>query len=209
MARNVFSVDISWKRQYGRNDPRLAAMKNDYAVEVFFKPDVFEPPRENSEGEPQNSPPPSAGEVAKWLMEDGVGEKNKVWDVWGTAKRKFSRPKWQRYVYRMIPNMIRRGGIQNIYQGYMKFAQVVKHDFVSVISSIRKPRLEKKTIANKTEREIADDPTKPLIESGTMMGAVFVRVKKIPPKTSRSSTEEPSLVSSWRGQIPSWLRGGR
>ena len=99
MAKNMFSVSISWKRQYSsRRDPRLAAMKNDYMVEVFFKPDVVEPPRVNKEGEPQNSEPPKAGELAKWLMEDGVGEKKKVWDVWGKARKTYSKHKWRNFV---------------------------------------------------------------------------------------------------------------
>lgn len=203
MANNMFSVSVSWKRQYSsRRDPRLAAMQNDYAVEVFFKPGVTEPRKSH----------PEAGVVAKWLMEDGVGENGKVWDVWGIAKEKYSRRKWQRFVYRMIPDMIGRGRIQNIYQGYWKFAQIVKQDFISVINTMWTPKLEHKTVLNKKERGIAPRPSKPLIESGTMRGAVWVRVKKIQKNQSSVGLPEgyyEKPISHWRGQIPSFLRGGR
>lgn len=207
----VFSVSVSWKRQYGRRDPRLAAMKNDYMVEVFFKPDVVEPPRVNEEGEQQNSEPPKAGELAKWLMEDGVGEKKKVWDVWGEARKKYSKHKWRNFVYSMIPKMIQGGSIQNIYQGYMKFAQIVKLDFISAINSIWRPKLEHKTVLNKMERGIATGALgayKPLIESGTMRGAVWVRVRKIPPNLSKTGLPEgyyESESTEHRGQWPSWI----
>lgn len=202
MAKNMFSVSISWKRQYSsRRDPRLAAMKNDYAVEIFFKPGVTEPRKSH----------PEAGMVAKWLMEDGVGETGKVWDVWGIAREKYSRQKWQRFVYRMIPDMIGRGRIQNIYQGYWKFAQIVKQDFISTINSIWSPKLEHKTVLNKMERGIATGALgayKPLIESGTMRGAVWVRVKKIPPNLSKTGLPEGYYEresTEHRGQWPSWI----
>lgn len=199
MAKNMFSVSISWKRQYSsRRDPRLAAMQNDYAVEIFFKPGVTEPRKSH----------PEAGMVAKWLMEDGVGETGKVWDVWGIAREKYSRQKWQRFVYRMIPDMIGRGRIQNIYQGYWKFAQIVKQDFISVINTMWTPKLEHKTVLNKKERGIASRPSKPLIESGTMRGAVWIRVKKIPPNLSKTGLPEgyyESESTEHRGQWPSWI----
>lgn len=199
MAKNMFSVSISWKRQYSsRRDPRLAAMQNDYAVEVFFKPGVTEPRKSH----------PEAGMVAKWFMEDGVGETGKVWDVWGIAKEKYSRQKWQRFVYRMIPYMIGRGRIQNIYQGYLKFAQIVKQDFISVINTMWTPKLEHKTVLNKKERGIASRPSKPLIESGTMRGAVWVRVKEIPPNLSKTGLPEgyyEKESTEHRGQWPIWI----
>lgn len=204
----VFSVSVSWKRQYGRRDPRLAAMKNDYMVEVFFKPDVVEPPRVNKKGKPQKSNPPEAGELAKWLMEDGVGKKKKVWDVWGIAKKTFSKNKWRNFVYSIIPDMINKNQVQNIYQGYWKFAQIVKNDFIEILSSITEPALEHKTVLNKTERGVAEDPEKPLIESGTMRGAVWVRVKKIPPNLSKTGLPEgyyEKESTEHRGQWPVWI----
>lgn len=218
---NMFSVSVSWKRQYGASgaftwayngrqghNPRLAKMANDYEVELFFTPGVMEPPRKNKKGKPQKATPPEAGEVAKWLMEDGVGEKRKTWDVWGRCSELHSRKNWQRYVYRMIPSLITGGKIQNIYQGYQKFAQVVKKDFISVMEAMKSPALEPKTVINKTERGVAKDPDKPLIESRTMIGAVWVRVKKIPQKTTTSAVPEgyyDKTVSTWRGQVPSFL----
>lgn len=200
MAKNMFSVSISWKRQYSsRRDPRLAAMQNDYAVEVFFKPEVTEPRKSY----------PEAGMVAKWLMEDGVGETGKVWDVWGIAKEKYSRRKWQRFVYRMIPDMIGRGRIQNIYQGYWKFAQIVKQDFISVINTIWTPKLEHKTVLNKRERGVASRPSKPLIESGTMRSAVWVRVKKIMKAPTPKGMPEgyyDKETTIHRGQWPSFIK---
>ena len=200
MANNMFSVSVSWKRQYSsRRDPRLAAMQNDYAVEVFFKPGVTEPRKSY----------PEAGVVAKWLMEDGVGETGKVWDVWSIAKEKYSRRKWQRFVYRMIPDMIGRGRIQNIYQGYWKFAQIVKQDFISVINTLWTPKLEHKTVLNKKERGIASRPSKPLIESGTMRGAVWVRVKKIMKASAPKGMPEgyyDKETTIHRGQWPSFIK---
>lgn len=200
MANNMFSVSVSWKRQYSsRRDPRLAAMQNDYAVEVFFKPGVTEPRKSH----------PEAGMVAKWLMEDGVGETGKVWDVWGIAREKYSRRKWQRFVYRMIPDMIGRGRIQNIYQGYWKFAQIVKQDFISVINTLWTPKLEHKTVLNKKERGIASRPSKPLIESGTMRGAVWVRVKKIMKASTPKGMPEgyyDKETTIHRGQWPSFIK---
>ena len=218
---NMFSVSVSWKRQYGASgaftwayngrqgrNPRLAKMANNYEVELSFIPGVIEPPRTNKKGEPQNAPPPEAGEVAKWLMVDGVGEKRKKWDVWGMCRKLYSRPKWQHYVYRMIPSLITGGSIQNIYQGYQRFAQVVKKDFISVMEAIRSPALEPETVRNKTKRGIADDPSKPLIESRTMIGAVWVRVNKVATKTKSPLPEGyyDKPVSTWRGQVPSFLR---
>lgn len=213
---NMFSVSVSWKRQYGASgaftwayngrqghNPRLAKMKNDYEVELFFTPGVMEPPRTNKKGEPQKAMPPEAGEVAKWLMEDGVGKKRKRWDVWGRCRELHSRQNWRRYVYRMIPSLITKGKIQNIYQGYQKFAQVVKKDFISVMKAMKSPALEPKTVVNKKRRGVAKkDPSKPLIESRTMIGAVFVRVKKVAAKAQSSL----SASTEWRGQIPSYLR---
>lgn len=211
---NMFSVSVSWKRQYGASgaftwayngrqgqNPRLAKMKNDYEVELFFTPGVMEPPRTNKKGEPQKAAPPEAGEVAKWLMEDGVGKKRKRWDVWGRCRELHSSQKWRRYVYRMIPSLITKGKIQNIYQGYQKFAKVVKKDFISVMKAMQSPALEPKTIKNKTKRKVAKKPSKPLIESRTMIGAVWVRVRKVAAKAKGSDP-----VSTWRGQIPSYLR---
>lgn len=192
------------------NLARLASMGNSYVIEFYFVgsyPKYRKGPRlpakqserislinespwksRNSSSSNPNADPLPVSDVAEMLLIHGIKKRKtgkrgrpgrKVWKVFDIARRTYGN-RWRNYVRVTIANMIKRGKLSNIYEGYEQLKKKAIKDIQQVMLTIREPELSPKTVQYKKNlfHPLGFSASKPLVETLRMIKSLRARVVK-------------------------------
>lgn len=185
MSGDSFSVQVRFHKNYHRNRnnklwDRIAKMKNNYAVEVYFTgayPEKRVGPFASKNKKLANRGAISVGEVAQILMVDGIAEKRqpgqigrtriKRWKVFEKARARYYK-RWRREVF-AIGRYIISGDLTSIKDGYRRLGEMVIRDMQRQMYNTTKPRLAENTVKWKGSAH-------PLFETFRMFNSIRARV---------------------------------